>query len=63
MLQFELKEAIRKIDLAVEKHADRVLLSAHRLEQVNRILKWYDDRWDELEPRRYAWSHLDLDKK
>lgn len=32
-------------------------LHAHRLEQINRILRWACANWDEVEPQIYRWLY------
>ena len=51
MILSELKEAVDKIDSAVHRHKDSVTLTTHRLEQINRILKYAKAHWDELEAK------------
>ena len=56
MLLRELNEAIEIIDAAVENRST-VSLSLHRFSQINRILRWYQAHWRELEPVRCKWAY------
>lgn len=49
MLKYELKEAIDAIEKAYKQNRFAVSLTPHRMEQINRILKYVAEHWESYE--------------